>query len=118
MMPLLMGLDTIWWKLESLEREHHAAARRPGFKYYDDFDDQEARSGRVQRVRMAVSFSGVEAGDMLVARLSGLDLQCLMRCATTKLACEWRGALSVTGNAPKACIWTVPRTSLPRATCC
>jgi hypothetical protein len=31
MMPLLMGLDHVWWRLESLESEHRRADWRPGY---------------------------------------------------------------------------------------
>jgi hypothetical protein len=50
---------------------------------------------------MAVSFSGVEAGDMLVARLSGLDLHTVVRIlldACKDVAVCWGGSVLVGGT--------------------
>ena len=100
MMPLLMGLDAVWRTLESLEREHRTAGRRPGFTYHDDFDDQQARSGRLQRVRNALFFSGVAARDMLTARLSGIDLSTVIEVllnACKDVAVCWGGSVLAGG---------------------
>jgi hypothetical protein len=100
MMPLLMGLDHIWRRLESLEREHRTAARRPGFTHYDDFDDQQARAGRVDRVRSALFFSGVEGRGMLAARLAGIDLSTMIQIlldACKDVAVCWGGSVLAGG---------------------
>ena len=100
MMPLRMGLDTVWRTLETLEREHRTAASRPGFSRHDDFDDQQARSGRVHRVRNALFFSGVEARDMLTARLSGIDLSTVIDVllnACKDVAVCWGGSVRAGG---------------------
>jgi hypothetical protein len=101
MMPLLMGLDSLWWRLERLEHEHRPEAwRRPGYRYYDDFDDQEARTGRVQRVRGALFFSGVEAGSILAERLAGINLSAVLRIlldACKDVAVYWGGSVLAGG---------------------
>lgn len=79
MMPVLMGLDSLWRQLERLEHAHRPdARRRPGFTYYDDSDDPQARTSRVQRVREALFFSGEEAGHIPAERLAGINLSTVL----------------------------------------
>jgi hypothetical protein len=101
MMPLLMGLDSLWRQLESLERDHRAEAwQRPGFTYYGNFDDQQARTGRVERVRSALFFSGVEAGHIVAERLAGINLSSVMNIlldACRDVAAYWGGSVLAGG---------------------
>jgi len=100
MMPLLLGPDTLWWKLESLEDEYRRADGHSGYMPYDDHDDREARSGRVDRVRSALFFSGVEARSMLTARLAGIDLSTVIQIlldACKDVAMCWGGSVLAGG---------------------
>lgn len=101
MMPLLMGLDMLWQQLERLEHEHRPEAlRRPGYKYYDDFDDLEARAGRVQRLRSVLFFSGVQAEGILAERLAGINLSGVLRIlvdACKDVALYWGGSVLAGG---------------------
>lgn len=101
MMPLLMDHDNLWRHLEKLEHEHRPeAGRRPGYSYYDDFDDQEARRGRVHRVRGALFFSSMEAGRILGERLAGIDLSAVLSIllnACKDVAVYWGGSVLAGG---------------------
>src|SRR5512140_3651250 len=98
-MPLLMGLDVLWGQLERLEHAHRPEAmRRPGYQYDDDFDDLEARTGRVQRLRGALFFSGMGAERILAERLAGINLSGMLRIlvdACKDVALYWRGSVLV-----------------------
>ncbi len=99
MMPLLMGLDHVWWQLERLESQQRRAARHAGFAP-NDFEDLEARTGRVARVRSALFFSGGEASRMLAARLSGIDLSTVIETllnACKDVAVYWGGSVLAGG---------------------
>lgn len=108
MMPLLMGLVTLWWRLESLERLHRGAAGDPDDRPYDDFADREACTGRVDRVRSALFLSGLKARHMLGARLPGIDLSTVIDVllnACKDAAVCWGGSVLVGGAIGGAVAW-------------
>ena len=102
MMPLLMGLDSLWRRLESLEHEHRPEAwQRPGFTYHGDFENRRDRTGRVHRVRNALFFSGVEAGHLVAERLAGINLSSVIHIlldACKDVAVYWGGSVLVGGT--------------------
>jgi len=101
MMPLLMGLDSLWRQLESLEHDHRAEAwQRPGFTYHGNFDEQQARTGRVDRVRNALFFSGGEAGHIVAEQLAGINLSSVLHIlldACKDVAVYWGGSVLAGG---------------------